>query len=181
MISPTRAELLANIIDYVELATSLDRAKIIRGNQNAPSPVDTYCTVLYVTDIPDGTANINITDHATDDTKMDYSMRCRRNYNYSIQFYRDNATDHAKSLLMFNETPIGKEFQQTSLFTIKKIESVAQTSEVMSDNFEERAIINIELIVSESQNIEINKVASIDIVINMSDTTDIVENLEIVK
>ncbi|MEE9451376.1 MAG: hypothetical protein V3V61_01305 [Gammaproteobacteria bacterium] len=166
MINPTRQDIITELVDYIELATALPRAQIIRGNQNAPSPTDTYCSVLYVTDTAVGTTNIQLDDNTLDEDKLDYMMRAKRHYSFSVQFYRDGATDLAKAFLMFGQTPAGLEFQQTSVFTIRIIESITEAASVISQNYEERAALTLELIINEKQDIVINRVA--EVTINLS-------------
>lgn len=178
MISPTRNEIIKSLVDYIELATGLARDKIIRGNQNAPAPTGSYCTLLYTSDSSPGTSNIDLRD--IDPQTFNYISRSKRNYTYSIQFYRDGATDLAKSLMMFSSMPAGKEFQQVALFTINSIELLSSSSVVMSNNYEERAILSANIIVAETLESLVNKVASIEIDLSSESGTVINEIIEVI-
>jgi hypothetical protein len=159
MVSPTRNELLASLVTLINTATGLSKDVIIRGKQNAPVPLgDNYCTLLYVTDIANGTSNITIED-TPDPNLYTYAMRGKRYYTFSIQFYRTGATDLAKLLMMFNETPTGLEFFQTVPYTFRRIAQVGENAQVISANYEERAALNLELTVAETQRIIVNKVS----------------------
>jgi len=177
MINPTRSELLTNVVDYIELATSLSRDVIIRGKQNAPVPSGSYCTIVYVAGDSDGTSVIKTSEIDGDDTQLDYLMRAKRTYTFSVQFYRDNATDYAKRVMMFHETPTGQEFQQASYFTVNNIMSVSEAAEVLSNNYEERAILNLEILVAERQDLIVNRVAEVTVELKLDDIIE--ETIEV--
>ena len=164
MISPTRNELLLSLVDYIVDATGLAQAQIIRGKQNSPAPLDTYCSVLYVTDTPNCLISKEITEF--DSQTLQYLLYGERYYSFSVQFYRANATDLAKQLMMYHETPEGQAYQLTGLFTVRDVQQVEEGAVVMSDNYEERAILMLELIVNETQTILVNKVAELTTELN---------------
>ena len=174
MVSPTRNELISELVQYVSDATGLSKELIIRGKQNAPSPIDPYCTILYVTDTPDGTHNIRISAIEDDTTQLDYAMRGKRYYTFSVQFYKTGATDLAKLLMMFPQTPNGLEFEQTSYFNVRKIESVVENATLISQNYEERASLTVELTVGEKQNLIVNRVAEVKIPLTF-DSDDVID------
>jgi len=163
MVKPTRNELLKELVDYTVLATGLPREKVIKAKQNAPSPLGNYCTIQYVTEITSGTANIDISEDVSDATKLLYDVRGKRYYTYSVQFYRIGAADLARDFLMFHNFPAGKEFIQTSLFTFRRINSIDGASIQMSQNYEERAVLNLEIIVAETAQVKVTKVAKVPI------------------
>lgn len=169
MVNPTRNELITSLVDYIVLATGLDRDVDIRGKQNAPVPVGgNYCTLLYVTDTPDGTANIKVTE-TLDQDLLEYSLLGKRFYTFSLQFYREGATDLAKIFLMFNQTPQGLEFFQTVPYSFRRIAQLTENAQVISENYEERVILNLELTVAETQRIIINKVSGTSINVTYDD------------
>ena len=179
VISPTRNELITSLVDYIELTTGLDRNFIIRGKQNAPVPIGSnYCTLVYVIDAAEGTANINIVP-TVDPNLLEYQIRGKRFYNFSVQFYRTGATDLARLLMMAAETPIGLEFFQTVPFSFRRIQQVNENAQVISENYEERAILNLELTVAETQSIIVNKVSGTTINVIYDNDSIIEESIEI--
>jgi hypothetical protein len=180
MVSPTRNEILAQIVAYVKAATGLADGAIIRGKQNAPSPTNSYASVLYISDTGDGTANADVTEIDGSDTQLNYSLRAKRYYSYSVQFYRDGAADLARSLMLFHETPEGQEFQQTAFFTIRRIVDISESAVLMSNNYEERAALTVELNVNETLTNVVNRTNSIVVNTNFDDGRTINEQNEVI-
>ena len=179
MINPSRDGLLKNVIEYVSASTGLVQSDIIRGNQNAPIPTGAnYSTVLYVSSVSDGTVNIEKSANI-DPQKIDYKIRGKRFYLFSIQFYRTGAVDLGKELMLYHETPAGEIFLQSALFSVRLVNEITQVSAVVSENFEERATIDFNVIVSETKNLVVNKVASIDVELSFDGNSDIQETFEI--
>ena len=80
---------------------------------------------------------------------------------------------------MFHETPTGMEFQQTGLFTVESVSNVTESAQVMSKNYEERAIVAFNILVSERQIIEINKVAEVDVNIEFDGNSNLSDTIEV--
>ena len=180
MISPTRNELIASFAGYIRNATGLAEGLVIRGKQNAPAPTDTYCTLLYVTDTAAGLSSKTLTEETQDTLK--YRFNAFRHYVFSVQFYRDNATNLAKQLMLYHETPAGIEYQQTAQFGVKDIVAVEEAAEVISQNYEQRAILSIDLNVNEIQEVIINRVKSVDFTLLFDVNSDTLqENLEVLR
>jgi hypothetical protein len=180
MISPTRNELLANVVEYIALATGLAKNTIIRGKQNAPSPTAPYCSVLYLTDTDDGLSNIDIAVIDGDERHYDYNLRQKRYYTLSVQFYRGSASDLARTLMIFHQLPAGKEFIQTALFSVRRIVDVSEAAAVMSQNFEERAALNFELVLNTFATQVVNNVESVTIPLTFEGDSNISETIEVV-
>ena len=178
MISPTRNELIANLVSYISLATGLTNEKIIREKQNAPPPLDTYCSILYITDTSIDTANVSIQE-TIDPLKLSYKFRAKRRYTYSVQFYRSESTNLAKLLMLYHETPFGIQFQQTGLFCVQNIREITENAIVISDNYEQRAVLNMELDVAERQEILVDRVQEVDINLTVDASSVIQETFEV--
>lgn len=179
VISPTRDELLADLVTYIAQATGLDTSAIIRGKQNAPSPLNQYCSVLYLTDLQMGTPSKTRTVNDIDDTLIDLVLRGKRQYDFSVQFYRGGATDLAKELMMYYQTPAGVLYEQTSLFSVNRIVSVNENATVMSNNYEERAILTLELIVNETQTIVTSVVEEVDLLLTYDGDSLVERTIEV--
>lgn len=179
MVSPTRNELLTNVIDYISLVTGLDKSVIIRGKQNAPVPIGgNYATVIYSTDTQDGTAAISYTPINQD---IMYAIKGKRFVTFEIQFYREGATDLGKALLMGASTPAAEIFFYSSLFTFRQIRSVSESATVISENYEERAILLLDLTIAERQNIMVNRIEKANILVtqNNSESSSITRSLNV--
>jgi len=177
MASPTRSELLISLIDYVNLSTGLDKSVIIRGNQNAPSPLNNYCSILYLSDTPIGTHNLKSSVDGIDPNISNVYVRGKREFQYSIQFYREGASEFAKDFILFAETPKGVRFQLSSPFIFNKIDNITQSSSVMSNNYEERAILNLSLLVNENYQNSVNNVD--EVIVNLDYDGIIDETIEV--
>ena len=162
-ISPTRQELITSLVTYINLATGISVDDIIRGKQNAPSPLGNYATLLYVTDSTYGIDEIVTSENLVDNTQLDYEIRGTRRYSFNVQFFRNRATDFAKEFMQFHRTPAGITFLQQAPYTFRVINQITESAEVVSQNYEERAILVLELWVRERQTVLVNTVCGIDI------------------
>lgn len=181
VISPTRKELIMSLVEFISDATGLAFSQILRGKQNAPVPLGAYCTLLYVTDIPWGTPQVIIEENGQDSNLLDYKFKGKRKYNFSVQFYRDDATEYAKLLAMYFYTPWGQVYQQTASFSLNQVNVINETGTVISQNYEDRAMLSIDLIVFERQTITVNRVDIVPIHLVMDGNSLINYDGEIIR
>ena len=163
MVEPTRKELLANLVLYISLLTGLDESVIMRSKQNSPAPLGNYCSLVYVTDTADGLADTTFEEIEGFDNILNATLASRRLYTFSVQFYRDGALDLAKRFMLGIESPESQIFQQTGLFIVSAIRSITEAAIVISQNYEERAILSLDILVQEKLTQEVNKIRQIDI------------------
>ena len=112
---------------------------------------------------------------------IDYTLRGKRFYDFSVQFYRDNATDLAKTLLMYHQTPDGLLYLQTANFLVRRIDNLSEAASVLSQNYEERAALDVQLYVSETQTVTVSKITKASIELIFSEASDITETIEVDK
>jgi len=175
MVEPTRNELLTNLVVFINLLTGLDDTAILRGKQNAPVPLGNYCSLVYVTDTADGLADTTFEEIDGFEELLNAKLSGRRLYTFSVQFYRDGATDLAKTLMLGVESPESQIFQQTGLFIVSAVRLLSEAAVVISQNYEERAILSLDILVQEKLTQEVNKIRQIDIDVSF-DGQDSVSN-----
>jgi hypothetical protein len=163
MLSPTRQELVQNLAQYISLATGLTPDKIIRGYQNAPDPMNSFCSFNYVTSSPMGTPKYSYRLDELDDTKINMVISSQRSVQFDVRFHRDLATDLANNFEIFTKSPLAQEYFQTSFFIIENIVQVNLTTILQSRNYEEQALVETYLKINETKTFETNAVAEITI------------------
>lgn len=177
-VTPTRQELLESLINYTILSTGLSADKIVRGKQNAPVPLGAYCTLLYITDSVNSLAENQLKQLLGNDNQLQNNTRVQRIYTFSVQFYRDNATDLAKAFMLYYQTLEAQVFFETALFNIKNITNITENSNIVNKNYQERAILTVDLYVEENISTLVNKVDEVDINISYN---NINEDIKVVK
>ena len=177
-VSPTRNELLLNLIEYTELSTGLSNDRIIRGKQNAPAPTGAYCTITYINHVANGLRENKLSTIVNNDNELTEVTTVQKIYSYSVQFYRDNAADLGMSFMLYYQTLEAQVFFMTSLFTIKSIDNISESGDIVSKNYQERAIMTVDLYVRENIFTIINKVDEIDINIKYNELED---NIKVVR
>ena len=67
----------------------------IKAKQGKPRPLDGYCSVDFVSDVPVGLEEEKHTDE-TEGTKIKYDYAGAREITFSLNFHKDNAVDYAR-------------------------------------------------------------------------------------
>ena len=139
-IAPTRDAIETSIRRFVATASGLPITHVIPGNDGGSAPDGTYATVLLVTATSPG-------DAWADETAERGAIRSRTYLTieaiYSIQFFRDGAQDHAQRLRLFSYSSAGILDAERRRFSIIRAEDVRQLDSVVSEEWEERAVLDL--------------------------------------
>ena len=127
-----------NLRAYVAEGSGLPPDLVIPGNERAPRPTDSYATLLRVDNSrlawPARRYESGVTTNAS----------YRRN-NYSLQFYRRNASDYALAFLVFVESETGITVAEDGGFRVVQIPPLTdeRLDDILGDDYEERVLINM--------------------------------------
>ena len=131
-ITPTNEELYNEIREYVARAVDFTPAQIIISNSNMPRPNGMYGTVYILTESTDGLPKNSINGQST----------LIKNIKVSVQFYRNNAVDHANTLFLYL-TSRQKDWIKNKYITYVNNSEVRDLTGLVTNNYEQRASIDI--------------------------------------
>lgn len=145
MIAPDSETLGKAVQSYVALGSGLDRDLVIRGNQKAPAPVESYATVLFMTDLQHGFVwtTESQTDAQATDGRLSVSVFDSSTVDFSVQFFRKGAHDLARRLRTWCRSPFGIEAAERRNLTFFDCGPVRQLDDVVSAAWEPRAGLDL--------------------------------------
>ena len=143
MIAPTTATLEAKIRAYVAAGSGLDPGKhVIPGNDKGPAPKELYATVLLVTSTGQGVP-YRIVSNANVDVN-DETVRTVR-AQYSVQWFRKGARDAAQQFATWTSSFAGIQDAAERRLTFLGVSAVRQIDLIVSDDWEERAGVDLDV------------------------------------
>ncbi len=178
-LSHTREQLEDAVHDYVVSATGLDDSLVIISEQHAPAPNGPYCTIKYLPDTDIGIDSEIARNNVDDDTQSDVRLIGIRNAFFSVQFYRAGAYDNARKMQNYHQTPTGRLLLEAGFLTFRRVSQVRAIDTIVSDKFEDRAGIDLEFIYVPGIVETVNSLGSVSIGIDMTDSVDIHDDLEV--
>ena len=146
-VSPTQQDFERVVRAFVAEGSGLEKNRVIEGNKNAPSPNELYATVLLIDDGEIGTNQVINRDsgRAPGELNIDTQVIGSNVARFSVQFYRTGAVDACKCFRKYKSTPNGQIFLKKNNITLKLGSQVQRIDDIISDKFEERARIEIEV------------------------------------
>jgi len=180
MVEPTTQSLERIIRAYVAEGSGLDPENVIPGNENAPSPNKLYATVLLIDDSEIGT-NQEIVGDADDmnNFKAPVTTLGSQVARYSVQFYRPGAIDACKAFRKYKSTPLGKLFLQGNNITLKLGSEIQRIDAIISDEFEERARIEIEVRYQDSLVQSLDTIGTVNVDVCYEDSGNLIIEEEV--
>ena len=163
MISPDTRTLERAVRGYVAAGSGLESRRVLPGNRNAPASNDLYATVLLITASVRG---IPYTLYEGDGELVDASTIGTVGARYSVQWYRRGARDAARRFGVWTSSPKGVDFANARGLTFMRVSDVRQIDSIVSDAWEERAGLDLDLEYQESVQESIPTIGSVPITIN---------------
>ena len=139
MIAPTTVELEREIRSLVASGSGLLPDHVIPGNGDGPSPDGLYASVVLIHEDIDGIPSTSF--EVDTDSRQLASVRGR----YSVQWFRDGARDAARSLSVWTSSPEGLTQAARTGLTVMRVSDVRQLDDIVSDAWEERAGVDIDI------------------------------------
>jgi len=175
--TPTQADLDENVRAFISIATGLDVDKnVIPGNDSHAAPVSTYATVLEIAKRGLGIDQEIARNHLTNPLLKTMYRKGRREIVYSIQIYGDDAPDKIEKLLSFPSTATGILWlEDNGLFCWGMAGEVRNLDNVEGTKYEKRRSVDITLKYKSTYTENINIIDKVDIEIDMSAETDIMQ------
>ena len=179
MAEPLQADIDAAVREFVSLASGLDfDTQVIPGNDSSPAPNGSYASVLEITKIGRGIDSETAIDGPTS-TEATLKHKGARSIIYSVQFYRTGAADYAEGLLSYAATSPGQFFLAQNNLTWGIAGDVRNLDAIMDSAWEGRRSVDITFKYQSRRQIDINKIGSVEIDFELSDSTDLEESLEV--
>ena len=173
-IAPTTQTIERNIRSYVAEGAALSTSLVIAANKPGVSPTEPYATVLLVSDTLEG---YTWSSDAAHDDGIEQTSYESVNARYSVQFFRTGARDRALTFRLWAYSQSGVLSASRRGITLYTASTVLQTDRVVSEEWEERASIDIDLgIVRQIQNV-INLAETISIVAERDGETPYTETI----
>ena len=141
-LAPTTQTLERAIRSYVAEGSGLAPGSVIPGNAQGPAPTGPYGTVVLISEIADGHT---WTNDAADDNGIEQTVYESVTASYSVQFFRADAYDRARQLRVWAQSPTGKYGADRRGFSFYSTSSVRQISEIVSEEWEQRAGIDLDV------------------------------------
>lgn len=181
MDSPSQSNLDKIVREFVSLATGLDfDAEVIPGNDPHPSPNVSYATVLEIITKGDGTDAELLTKKIADPTTADSKLSGRRFVTYSIQFYKTGASDNARALLSYVKTTPGQIFLNENDLTWRLAGDIRNIDNLVGGGkYEQRRAIDVTFSYLSNREYDLRYIASVNVDLNLSSSTDLTESVEI--
>ena len=132
---------------FVAQGSGLARMRVIPGNDDGPRPKDPYASLLLIDDARRA-APIRY-QQPNDET---VSTLTYRRANYSLQFFRDGATDHARAFVRFTESENGLTAAEDGEFRIVVPLSVQRLDVPVGEGWEQRALVSLSVDYADLEN-----------------------------
>ena len=122
---------------YVARGSGLASRLVIPGNDRAPSPVDSYATLLLIND---SRAGFPISEQLAGGQTRKLQHRL---WEGSLQFYRKAAPDYALAFCDYAESENGlTDAEETRIRVVTPLK-FQNISDIVADGYEERALVNL--------------------------------------
>ena len=131
---------------FVARGSGLPPARVIRAQRNAPVPALPFATVVLVSDLADG----EIMAHGVEDAVSQWQYKTAT---YSVQFFREGASEYAARLCLWAESDDGLLAQEGALrnpgwpdgTTMRLTERLSWTriDALHDDDWEERSVVEM--------------------------------------
>ena len=123
------------------------RLTVIPGNDDGPRPTATYASLLLIDD-----ARLAAPVRYQQPYDETVSMIVYRRAEFSLQFYRDDATDRARAFVRFSESENGLTAAEDGEFRIVAPLSVQRLDVVLGEKWEQRALVSLSVDYADTYN-----------------------------
>ena len=142
MISPASQLLDRAVRAYVAAGSGISRRNVIEGSRSTPSPRVVYATVKLIADLPQGFV---WTTNERNGIVLDTMVFESSTLDYSVQFFRAGAYDAARQFKLWAKSPMGIQEAERRGLTLIDVSGVTQDDAVVSEDWEQRAGLNLTL------------------------------------
>ena len=144
-IVPPTASLERAVRRFVEHGTDLSPAgqRVIKGDGRGPAPNGLYVSVLVISQVVEGTPYQDVSYFRFPYDWIGTVSTVRGTF--SVQFYRAGARDLARRFVVWCSSPSGLEAAAELNLTFLRASDVRQLDAIISDDWEERASIDLEI------------------------------------
>ena len=137
MLSPTTKALERDVRAWVAAGSGLEGKRVLRGKDRGIGPAEPYATVLLITQRPEGQAWVQY--EPSEDVLLDATTVSSDSYEYSVQWFRTSARDRGRRFRLWAESPAGIIAAAERGLTLYRSSELRQLNEVLSEEWEERA------------------------------------------
>ena len=134
---------------------------VIMAAQNAPSPSGSYASIHVRTDTKERGMAFKDRKLLADQETFEHTIRSQQEITCTVEFYRDGAKDYAANLLQLDK----RDDVYWSLFraglNIMSTGPVLDLTALQSNNFEERARVDIYLRMQGNRKYKINRIMEV--------------------
>ena len=135
-----------------------------------PAPLDLYASLILVDATPRGLPERRHRA-ATGDTELLSLVDAK----YSVQWYREGASDAAALFLMWVESDESERFQLGAPpFTMEKAERLSLPHSLVGDRWEERAAVDLDISYFQTYTASVDRITDFDIAAKMEGGTEAV-------
>ena len=169
MIAPTTSEVERDIRGLVAAGSGLLPDHVIPGNGDGPSPDGLYASVQLIHEDVEGIPSTSL--EVDSDSRQLASVRAR----YSVQWFRDGARDAARTLSVWTSSPDGLTQAGRADLTVLRVSDVRQLDDIVSDAWEERAGVDIDIGYVQTIDQTIGYVRTVPVEVQAGGQTQLVE------
>lgn len=160
-VSPDTRTLERAVRGYVAAGSGLGGNRVIRANGDGNAPDGLFASVLLITA---DTLGVPWTVYREGDgDTLDASTVGTVGARYSVQWYRGGARDAARRFSLWLRSPEGVERANAAGLSIKSVSGVRQLDAIISDAWEERAGLDLDVGYLESVSRKVRTIGSVPI------------------
>ncbi len=164
---------------YVAEGSGLLRQRVRPGNAPGLAPQDLYATVLLIQADHLGIDSIVLTPDALDETIVQAIVLGAIWATYSVQWFRTGARDAAMTFHQWASSPLGQLSAEQRGLTYQRCSAVRQLNEIVSEEWEERAGLDLTLSYAQRTDQQIGTIQTVPLTAAVSDGPQ--ENTEVTK
>ena len=176
MIVPSTQLLERAVRSYVAEGSDLAAASVIPGNPKGPSPKGLYATVLSISELPEGYPWNREAERNAASVSAPVDTFESVDIEYSVQWYRSGARDAARLFRLWARSPMGIDAAARRGLTCYSVDGVRQIDAILSEEWEQRAGVDLRMGITNSARVDPALLQSIDIDIHFEGMT---ANLEL--
>ena len=167
MIAPSTQDLERDVREYVAKGSGMEPGKVIPGQTSGPAPSNAYATVLLISELPDGfvwTRNEGVDRDGS--PGIDATVYESLTLSYSVQWFRTGARDLARTFRLWAQSPAGILNAERRGLTFYRTSEVRQIDDIVSEEWEERAGLDLYLGIVATNVQDVGLAATFDVTIH---------------
>ena len=174
LIVPTTCDLEDAVAAIVAAGSGVDYNNIVSSNEGAPIPTELFASVLLIHQDIEGVPG-TLMSLASDRFSLNAPTEATVRARYSVQWFRRGARDAARRLAMWTSSPDGLSQATRTGLTVLRVSDVRQLDDIVSDAWEERAGVDIEIGYVQTIDQTIGYVRTVPVEVQAGGQTQLVE------